>query len=705
MSIRTRLALVLLVVGIVPLLVAAVSAYNALGQMQDLAIHHSQAALEEAGEKAIREQARAVAQQVQLYLNHHPEIDLSDTAALEANAELAAVAVQPVGQTGYTAVFDADGITHFHRDPQIVGMDMSTLADKLPQFWTIFAASLDGSPAEGYYDWQDPDGSIRPKFMAIVPVGHTPLRVAATTYIDEFSQPIQTLTAKLDDLAAFLRLGFGLIAILVGVAAVGAALVASAWLTAPIRAMATAAAQIRRGERITIQPSARRDELGILSRTLHAMTLQLQDTLGSLEEQVIARTRDLERRATQLATAADVGRAAVSILEPGALAHQVVELVRERFDFYYVGLFLLVSLDAVEYAVLEAGTGEAGRLMKEQGHGLAVGGQSMVGAACAQRQARIALDVGEEPIRFDNPLLPDTRSEMALPLVVGDRVLGALSVQSTQPAAFSGEDIAVLRLVADQVAVALDNARRFSEAASVLEVTSPIYRASGRLTAAMTTDEVADAIIASVAETGVDGCVVVEFEFSPADEPEALLYRGVWRRDREPQFKPGLRLPIAESPFPLEMVNTFWIVPDVEQDERLPASARQVFEATQARALANIPLHSGGRVFGQVVVLRVDPGPFPEAAVRLYESLSDQASVALERARLLEETQRRAARERRVSEITSRIRASTEVDTILQTAIRELGRALRASDGLIWLGPGDAPRASQSGGKGEEVWP
>ncbi len=112
--------------------------------------------------------------------------------------------------------------------------------------------------------------------------------------------------------------------------------------------------------------------------------------------------------------------------------------------------------------MLEAGTGEAGRQMKEAGHRLEVGGMSMVGAACARREARIALDVGDEAVRFDNPLLPDTRSEMALPLIAGDRVLGALDVQSTEPAAFSQEDIAVLQLVADQVAVAIANARLFA---------------------------------------------------------------------------------------------------------------------------------------------------------------------------------------------------------------------------------------------------
>jgi len=422
-----------------------------------------------------------------------------------------------------------------------------------------------------------------------------------------------------------------------------------------------------------------------MARDLKASRVEIEAYTQELEQRVADRTRDLAHRAVLLTTAAEVGRAAASILELEPLARQVVNLVRERFDFHYAGLFLLDG--AGEYAVLEAGTGEPGRLMKEQGHKLAVGGASMVGAACAQRQARIALDVEDEPLRFDNPLLPDTRSEMALPLLVGDRVLGALDVQSTQPAAFSQEDIAILQLVADQAAIAVDNARKVSEEAALLEVTSPIYRVSRHLAAATTTDEVTAVIMGSVAETEADGCVVVEFEFSPTGEPEALLYLGVWRRDREPQFRPGMRLSIAESPFPMEMVSTFWAVADAERDERLPPSARAVFEATEARALVNIPLRSGEKVFGQVVVLRTAPGPFSDAALRLYETLSDQASVALERARLLGIARRRAEREATLRVISDRLAQAMDTETVLHSTAGGLSEALQAAGVFIELGP------------------
>jgi GAF domain-containing protein len=299
-----------------------------------------------------------------------------------------------------------------------------------------------------------------------------------------------------------------------------------------------------------------------------------------------------------------------------------------------------------------------------------------VGWTVLHRQPRIALYAEEDAVRFPNPLLPYTRSEMTLPLMVGERLLGVLNVQSTEVAAFEEDDVRTLQSMANQVAVAIENARRVSDETLLLEATSPIYRASRRLTQATTVGEVANSIIASVRETGADGCTVVEFEFSPAGEPEALLYRGVWRRDREPQFQRGMRLPIRESPFPLHLMSTLWSVADVEQDEHLPRNARRVFEETDVKAVANIPLRARERVIGQVVVLRATPGPFSDSALRLYEALSNQAAVALERGQLLEEAQRRAERELLARQMIDRIRRAMDIEQALQTTAEELSRAM-----------------------------
>jgi serine phosphatase RsbU (regulator of sigma subunit)/putative methionine-R-sulfoxide reductase with GAF domain len=180
----------------------------------------------------------------------------------------------------------------------------------------------------------------------------------------------------------------------------------------------------------------------------------------------------VENRAVQLQTAAEVSRAAISTLELSALLQQVVGLVQERFDLYYVGLFLVSgepdgdrSDSWSAWAVLRAASGEGGAQMLEQGHRLAVGSESMIGQCIADHQPRIASDVGEEAVRFNNPLLPETHSELALPLITREGAIGALSVQSTERAAFGEAEIAVFETLAGQLANAIANARVYEQVA------------------------------------------------------------------------------------------------------------------------------------------------------------------------------------------------------------------------------------------------
>lgn len=189
----------------------------------------------------------------------------------------------------------------------------------------------------------------------------------------------------------------------------------------------------------------------------------------------------LERRSLQLQAAADVSIVASSSLDPDTLIRQVLDLLRERFDLYYVGLFLVdqtmtLSQRPGEWAALQAGTGEVGNTLVQQKQRLKVGGDSMIGQCIASRQARIEMDVDKETARFENPLLPDTRSEMALPLVVRGEVIGALTIQSTQKAAFAQGDIAVLQTVANQLANAIENARLFTETEGALKELENVHR-------------------------------------------------------------------------------------------------------------------------------------------------------------------------------------------------------------------------------------
>ncbi len=225
------------------------------------------------------------------------------------------------------------------------------------------------------------------------------------------------------------------------------------------------------------QPAAFSDEDQRLFQTLADVAavalenarlhLAVTNQAALLEEQVAARTSDLERRSVQLQVAAEVARDATVASDLDDLLNRAVNLIRHRFAFYHVGIFLVDEQG--EYAVLRAATGEAGRQMLARGHKLKVGETGIVGHSTGTGQPRIALDVGVDAFHFHNPSLPETRSEMALPLKVGERIIGALDVQSHEESAFDKDDVAVLQTLADQLAVAIEKVRLFAQAQAALE--------------------------------------------------------------------------------------------------------------------------------------------------------------------------------------------------------------------------------------------
>ena len=243
-------------------------------------------------------------------------------------------------------------------------------------------------------------------------------------------------------------------------------------VTNPLHEMTALTSRVSAGDYTGRANLTSRDEMSMLASAFNTMTAQLQGLISGLEQRVAARTE-------QLQASAEVGRTAASVLEPDELLRSVVNLITDRFGFYYAAVFIVDS--SGRNAVLREATGEAGRILKERGHQLEVNGQSMVGYAVTRRRPRIALDVGEEAVRFANPLLPDTRSEIALPLIVGDRVLGALDVQSTQEAAFDEANAAVLQAMADQVAMALNNALSYTETEALARRSRALFAASSEV--------------------------------------------------------------------------------------------------------------------------------------------------------------------------------------------------------------------------------
>lgn len=362
------------------------------------------------------------------------------------------------------------------------------------------------------------------------------------------------------------------------------------------------------------------------------LTKNLEKERNALEVRVQERTQNISRRMLQLRTASEITHSLSALADPDEMLHQNVELIRERLDLYYVGVFLLDSTG--QNAVLQAGTGEAGRKMIADGHRLAVGGNSMIGWAISNRKARIALDVGTEAVRFSNPNLPLTRSELALPIIARDTVLGAMTVQSSVPNAFDDDDITVLQGIADSLGVALDNDHLFRTTRQALED----IRAANL-----------ERVQKSWAETiETYGDLSYDFENSSA-------------------------APLDENAEKIE-------VPLVLRDE----------------------------VIGYVT-LESDRQQLTKEEASFIENITNQTAIALENARLLEETERRAIQEKKLNELTASFSRALTIDEILRAAAVELGQLPSVAGVSVRMAPAGKSIQSTSdetaghNGNGKEV--
>jgi len=244
------------------------------------------------------------------------------------------------------------------------------------------------------------------------------------------------------------------------------------WLAArqivgPIEELASTAEQITAGDLSQKVKIHHLDEIGTLGVTFNNMTEQLRELLTGLEQRVEERTQELQNRTGQLEIIADLARSIATIQESDQLLPEITRQVSERFGFYHVGIFLLDKNK--QFAVLQAANSEGGQKMLARGHRLGVGQQGIVGYVTSKGQARLALDVGGEAVYFNNPDLPETHSEVALPLRFGQEIIGALDIQSTEGNAFSQEDVEIFSILADQISVAIQNALSLDQAQRALE--------------------------------------------------------------------------------------------------------------------------------------------------------------------------------------------------------------------------------------------
>ncbi len=380
--------------------------------------------------------------------------------------------------------------------------------------------------------------------------------------------------------------------------------------------------------------------IGDLQRTVSHARVNLQ-TMREQNAELIAMRATLEQRVAertaQLRTAADVGRVAVSILDPAAMLKESVTLLAERFGFYYAAVFVLD--DSGSYLILREATGEAGRILKERGHRLHVGLDSMVGYAAMKHEPRVALNAGEDAVRFANPLLPDTRSEIALPLMVGNQVLGALDVQATQLNAFDESTIATLQNVAGQIAIALQNAESYLRLQQTLDYTTRQYELSRTIISANTPMAAYEALGQVFAMlSGVDRISLVRVaERDESGHPSEYELATEWDVLGGAQFDTGQRYTAAETPFASLASEDEVVAISDAQDTRLSLRTREHLAQMGVQAIMLVPLTIRDRYDGFVAAAAEQPHNFQDTEIRLVKSATEQLGVVLSNLQLAAE--------------------------------------------------------------------
>ncbi|MGB2895894.1 MAG: GAF domain-containing protein [Anaerolineales bacterium] len=537
---------------------------------------------------------------------------------------------------------------------------------------------------------------------------------------------------------------------------------------------------------------------------------QLQVQSRELEELVSQRTRVLERRALQLQTTADITKLTTELPEPQILMSQAIELIRSRFGFYHASIFIMDETG--NWADLVASTGDAGRKMIAMHHRLALGSASIIGWTTANRLPRVALDVDQDPFHFKNPLLPETQSELAVPLLVGQRLLGALDVQSTEPHAFAEDDIRALEAIASEVAVAIDSARIQREMQDQLDRfersdrsetqaawgriarsrSVPIIHINQRGEIGSQPDEVfpviEDAIVQDSTVVSTDGrdiavpikvrgetvATLAARRSQPAEpwsDEEIALMEAVASQSAQALESARQRSEERRRVTELEIINRISqaVSQMLPQDSLFRIVRRQLIQAigntdlkiclfdpqedqltisydshrtdpTQTiteplgddltsvvirsrqpllltdnpaqraamlgvsdfgegiKSWLGVPMLLGDEILGTIVLEDYDRyNRFTEDDAALLATVASQVAAGIQNANLLDQVQRTARRERLIHEITSQVRRSTDMKSILETSTRELGRALNAIRSTISLGSSKANDAIDVG--------
>ncbi len=401
-------------------------------------------------------------------------------------------------------------------------------------------------------------------------------------------------------------------------------------------------------------------------RFIIALSAQVAGAINNIR--LLDETR---RRALQLQTVAEISREVSSSLIVDNLLREAVQLVRERFSFYHAAIFLVDP--SGEYAVIREATGEAGVQMKRSGHKLAIGSKSIVGYVTKNREPLVVNETTKDPNYFANPLLPDTKAEAALPLKVGDRVLGVVDVQSTRPYVFTDENIKIMQILADQLAVAVVNSELFAEAQERLSQHRLLHHVTTAAASSTTIEEALNSAVQGLQVTlGGD-----QISILLADKEQKML-----------EVKASIGYPNEESAklkIPFGVGITGWVaarrqplrIDDTTKDSRYIAVNPKV------RSELAIPLIYRNEVLGVLNIESSRPGAYSESDEEMLGTLAGSLAAIIAHSRLLEQFRAQVERERQLYEITSKIRRTTSPEKILSIATEEITQILNTTRATI----------------------
>jgi len=373
---------------------------------------------------------------------------------------------------------------------------------------------------------------------------------------------------------------------------------------------------------------------------------------------------DARKSALQLQTVAEISREVSGSLIVDSILRQAVTLVQDRFEFYFASIFLVEP--GGDNVVIREATGEAGAQMKRAGYKLAVGSKSIIGYVTQQKEPLVVNDVSKDPNYLVNPLLKETMAEACLPLKVGNRILGVIDVQSPIAYVFTNENIRILQILADQLAVAVINSELFAEAQERLS--------QHRLLHHVTTAAASSTTIEEALKSAVQGLQVTlggdQISIMMADKDQKML-----------EVKSSIGYPNEESArlkVPFGVGITGWVASH-RQAQRIgdiTKDSRYISINPKVRSELAIPLLYRNEILGILNVESTQINAYSENDEEMLGTLAGSLAAIIAHSKLLDQYRQQVERERLLYEITNKIRRTNSPEKILSITLDEISKTL-----------------------------